>query len=106
MKAKFIPELKFCVCFALVFLFARPCSVVAIVQGASEKEQIQRIESKITEEARKLTAFQSKEKRLLTLVAELEQEVAGAKKEMEGLALNIRHVRGRMEVQKRGTKKI
>ncbi len=106
MKAKFTQELKFCACFALALFLVRPCSAVAVDQGASEKEQIQRIESKITEEAKKFTAFQLKEKRLLTLVAELEQEVAGAKKEMEGLALNIQYVRGRMEVQKEELKNL
>ena len=80
--------------------------LLPLFRALRKRNQIQRIESKITEEARKLTAFQSKEKRLLTLVAELEQEVAGAKKEMEGLALNIRHVRGRMEVQKEALKNL
>ena len=106
MKTKFTTRLKSCWCFALAPFFVWPCSAVAIVQGAPEKEQIQRIESKLTEEARKLNAFQSKEKRLLTLLAELEQEVADTKKEMEGLAFNIRHVRERMTEQKEKLKNL
>ena len=100
MNAKSTTRCTFCLCFALVCFPAWAFLADAAVKKASEKKQIQRVESKLSEEARKLNAFQSKEAGLLTLVAELEKQVADTKKETEALASNIRHDRERLDGQK------
>ncbi len=100
MKATFTAGCMFSLCLAMANFTVWPCLVDAAVKETSKKKQIQRVESRLTEEGRKLNAFQSKEKRLLTLVAELEKQVADIKQEMEMLALNIRDIRGRVDAQK------
>ena len=106
MKATLTTGFMFCLCFALTNLPAGFCLVDAAVKEDSKKKQIQRIESRLTEEGRKLNAFQSKERHLLTLVAELEKQVADTKKEMEALALNVRNIRGRVDAQKEKLKEL
>jgi len=96
----------FCLCFALAHFPGWAFSAGTAVKKASEKKQIQRVESKLSEEARKLNAFQSKEAALLTLVAKLENQVADTKKETEALTSNIRHVRERMDAQKEKLKEL
>ena len=100
MNAKLTTRCMFCLCFALAHFPGLAFSADTAVKKASEKKQIQRVESKLSEEARKLNAFQSKEAGLLTLVAKLEKQVVDTKKETEGLTTNIRHVRGRLDAQK------
>ncbi|MBT3260124.1 MAG: hypothetical protein HN366_27235 [Deltaproteobacteria bacterium] len=78
----------------------------AAVKNNLEKKQIQRVESKLSEEARKLNAFQSKEAGLLTLVAKLEKQVADVKIETEVLASNIRQDRERLNGQKEKLKEL
>jgi septal ring factor EnvC (AmiA/AmiB activator) len=106
MKATFTTGWIIFLCFALTHFPAEFCLADAPVKKASKKKQIQRIESRLTEEGRKLNTFQSKEKRLLTLVAELKTQVSNIKKEMETLALNIRDIRGRVDVQKEKLKEL
>jgi len=96
----------FCLSFALVCFPVWTFLADAAVKEASEKKQIQRVESKLGEEARKLNVFQSKEAGLLTLVAELEKQVAATKKETEALTSNIRHVRERLDGQKEERKEL
>ena len=106
MKATFTTGCMFFLCLALADFPVWPCLADAAVKETSKKKQIQRIESRLTEEGRNLNAFQSKEKRLLTLVAELEKRVADIKQEMEALALNIRNIRGRVDAQKEKLKEL
>ena len=87
-------------CFALTYFPTGLYRVDAAVKDDSKNKQIQRIESRLNEEGRKLNAFQLKEKRLLLLVAELEKQVAETQTEMEALALNICNIRGRVDTQK------
>lgn len=106
MNAKSTTQCTFCLCFALACFPAWAFSADAVVKNASEKKQIQRVESKLSEEAGKLNAFQSKEAGLLTLVAKLEKEVADTRKETEALASNIRQVRERLDGQKEKLKEL
>ena len=106
MNATFTIGWMIFICFVLLHFPAESCLADAPVLKDSKKKQIQRIESRLTEEGRKLNAFQSKEERLLTLVAELETQVSDIKKEMEALALNIRNIHGRMDVQKEKLKEL
>jgi len=106
MNTKLTTRCMFCLCFALAHFPGWAFSACTAVKKASEKKQIQRVESKLSEEARKLNAFQSKEAALLTLVAKLENQVADTKKETEALTSNIRHVRERMDAQKEKLKEL
>lgn len=106
MNAKSTTQCTFCLCFALACFPAWAFSADAVVKNASEKKQIQRVESKLSEEAGKLNAFQSKEAGLLTLVAKLEKQVADTRKETEALASNIRQVRERLDGQKEKLKEL
>jgi septal ring factor EnvC (AmiA/AmiB activator) len=81
-------------------------SARAAVKKGSDETQIQRMESRLNEEARKLSTFRSKEAHLLNLVAELEKQVADTKKETEALTLNVREVSGRLDAQKEKLKKL
>jgi septal ring factor EnvC (AmiA/AmiB activator) len=95
-----------CLCFALANISSMDFSAGASVKKSSEERQIRRIESKLSEEASKLNAFQSKEARLLTLLADLEKQVADTKKETEALGQNVRDVRQKLDVQKKNLKKL
>jgi len=106
MNAKLTTRCTFCLCFALACFPVWAFLADAAVKKTSEKKQIQRVESKLSEEARKLNAFQSKEAGLLTLVAKLEKQVADTKKETEALASNIRHVREKLDGQKEKLKEL
>lgn len=99
MKATFTTGWMFCLCFVLAGFPAEVGLADAAVKEVSKKKQIQRIESRLTQEGRKLTEFKSKEERLLALVAELEKQVSDTQAEMEALALNIRSIRGRTDAQ-------
>ncbi len=106
MNAKLTTRCTFCLCFALACFPAWFFFADAAVKKSSGKKQIQRVESKLGEEARKLNAFQSKEADLLTLVAKLEKQVADTRKETEALASNIRHVREKLDGQKEELKEL
>ena len=95
-----------CLCLILAFVSSWNFTADAAVKKASEEKQIRRIESKLDEEASKLNAFQSKEARLLTLVADLEKQVADTKKETEALKLNVLDVRERWDAQKKKLKEL
>ncbi len=85
---------------AIVHAYACILPTYAAVKKGSDEDQIQRMESRLNEEARKLGTFQSKEAHLLTLVAELERQVADTKKETEALTLNVQEVSERLDAQK------
>ncbi len=106
MNAKLTTRCTFCLCFALVCFPAWTFLADAAEKKTSGKKQIQRVESKLSEEARKLNAFQSKEAGLLTLVAKLEKQVADTKKETEVLTSNIRRVREKLGVKKEKLKEL
>lgn len=106
MNAKSTTRCTFCLCFTLACFTAGAFLADAAVKNASGKKQIQRVESKLSEEARKLNAFQSKEADLLTLVAKLEKQVADTRKETEALASNIRQVCERLDGQKEKLKEL
>ena len=57
----------------------------------SQQEQIEAIESKLSQEREKLEAFDYQEKDLLTLLAELEREVSEKRKAVEQLGSKVRH---------------
>ena len=106
MNAKSTIRCTFYLCFALACFPAGAFLADAAVKNDLENKQIQRVESKLSEEAGKLNAFQSKEASLLTLVAKLEQQVADTRKETEALASNIRQVRERLNGQKEKLKEL
>jgi murein hydrolase activator len=89
-----------CLCWALASISAWNFTANAAAKEIPEEKQIQRIESKLNEQVSKLDAFQSKEAQLLTLVADLEKEVAESRKETEALRLNVREVRERLDAEK------
>ncbi len=93
-----------CLCFALVNISGMDFTADAAVKKTTEERQIRRMETKLSEESSKLNAFQSKEARLLTLVADLEKQVADTKKETEVLGRNIDEVRERLDFQKKKLK--
>ena len=106
MNVKSTTRCTFCLCFVLAYFPAGAFLADAAVKNNLEKKQIQRVESKLSEEARKLNAFQSKEAGLLTLVAKLEKQVADVKIETEVLASNIRQDRERLNGQKEKLKEL
>ena len=106
MNAKLTTRCTFCLCFALACFPAWTILAGAAEKEASGKKQIQRVESKLSEEAGKLNAFRSKEADLLTLVAKLEKQVADTKKETEALTSNIRHVHEKLDKQKEKLKEL
>ncbi len=95
-----------CLCLALASLFVWNFTADAAVKEVPEEKQIERIESKLSEEAGKLNAFQSTEAHLLTLVGDLEKQVAILKKETEALRLNVRDVRERLDGEKKKLKEL
>ena len=106
MKAMFIIGRMIFLCSALAYFPAEFCLADVPVKNDAKNKQIQRIESRLTEEERKLNAFQIKEEGLLVRVAELETQVVDIKKEMDAQVLNIRNIRGRMDMQKAKLKEL
>jgi murein hydrolase activator len=106
MSVKSTTRCTFCLCFALGCSFTGAFSAGVAAKGDSGTKQIQRVESKLNEEAGKLNAFQTKEAGLLTLVAKLEKQVADVMKETEALTSNIRQVRERLGGQKEKLKEL
>ncbi|HKI48937.1 MAG TPA: hypothetical protein VKA69_06400, partial [Desulfobacteria bacterium] len=106
MNAKVKTGCTVCLCWVLASLFTWNFTAHAAVKEAPKEKQIERIESKLSEEASKFNAFQSKEAQLLTLVADLEKQIAESKKETEALRLNVRDVRERLDGEKIKLKKL
>ena len=87
-------------CFALVHFTVWTLPVRAANSAVSEDDQIERIQSRLSEETRNLSTFKSKEAHLLTLVAALESQISNIKREIALLTSNVREVGVRLDDQK------
>jgi len=95
-------KFRTCSVFLLFYLFGLSFITIYVSTGSANQDQIDIIESNLSRERQKYEKFDLREKDLLHLVSELEEEVARKRSDIAALEKKIRQ--DKREIKKLGKK--